>query len=134
MARYWRRTREVSPLWQFVNGRMLTRIDNEWRETGEFPSPKALLDFTGNSVRECDEHGNDLTTPTTAPVEKPSYYIKGGMECIDVINAVVVDCGPQEAYLIGNVIKYLWRFKQKNGKEDVAKARKYIDMLLASMA
>ena len=33
-------------------------------------------------------------------------------------------------FLTGNCIKYLWRHKDKNGKEDLLKARHYIDMLI----
>lgn len=34
-------------------------------------------------------------------------------------------------FLEGNVIKYVTRHKNKNGAEDLKKARHYIDMLLA---
>jgi hypothetical protein len=33
-------------------------------------------------------------------------------------------------YLEGNVIKYISRYKQKNGINDLRKARHYIDMLI----
>jgi hypothetical protein len=33
-------------------------------------------------------------------------------------------------YLEGNVIKYVTRHKYKNGKEDLLKARHYIDIIL----
>ena len=33
-------------------------------------------------------------------------------------------------YLQGNVIKYVTRYKDKNGLEDLQKARHYIDMLI----
>ena len=33
-------------------------------------------------------------------------------------------------YIEGNIIKYICRYKQKNGKEDLLKARHYIDMLI----
>lgn len=32
----------------------------------------------------------------------------------------------------GNIIKYVTRHKQKNGKEDLLKARHYIDLLIES--
>ena len=31
---------------------------------------------------------------------------------------------------VGNAIKYLCRYKNKNGKEDLLKAKKYIDLLI----
>lgn len=33
-------------------------------------------------------------------------------------------------YMAGNVIKYVSRYKEKNGIEDLKKARHYIDMLI----
>lgn len=41
------------------------------------------------------------------------------IECIDVVRHL--------DFNIGNVIKYLWRFKDKNGVEDLKKARWYLD-------
>lgn len=33
-------------------------------------------------------------------------------------------------FCVGNVIKYVCRYKAKNGKEDLLKARHYIDLLI----
>ena len=33
-------------------------------------------------------------------------------------------------FSVGNVIKYMCRYKHKNGKEDLLKARHYIDLLI----
>lgn len=62
-------------------------------------------------------------------VNKPSHYVKDGMECIDFIRAIVSDLTPYEAYCLGNVVKYLWRFKDKNGVIDLDKAVRYIEFL-----
>lgn len=35
-----------------------------------------------------------------------------------------------EGYCIGNVIKYILRYKQKGGDSDLYKAREYIDFLI----
>jgi len=35
-------------------------------------------------------------------------------------------------YIVGNIIKYVCRYKFKNGIEDLRKARHYIDMLIES--
>ena len=35
-------------------------------------------------------------------------------------------------YVEGNVIKYVMRFRDKNGLEDLLKARQYLDMLIAA--
>lgn len=75
----------------------------------------------------------DFGTANEAPppdmVNKPAHYVKGNMECIDFIKAIVSDLTPYEAYCLGNVVKYLWRFKDKNGVIDLDKAVRYIEFL-----
>ena len=61
----------------------------------------------------------------------PDYYIKNGHECQECIDMITADCNGVEAFIIGNIIKYLWRYKGKNGNRDLSKAKTYIDMLLA---
>lgn len=58
-------------------------------------------------------------------VNHPSHYNQGGVECIDAIRAALGKDG-FEAFCIGNVIKYLWRYKHKNGLEDLQKAEVYL--------
>lgn len=38
--------------------------------------------------------------------------------------------GNDLGFAVGNVIKYVCRYKHKNGKEDLLKARHYIDLLI----
>lgn len=63
-------------------------------------------------------------------VNHPAHYTQGGIECIDAIEAAVTGLNGIEAVCTGNAIKYLWRWKQKNGVEDLKKARWYIDRLI----
>lgn len=63
-------------------------------------------------------------------MEKPSYYNQGKIECIDAISAATLRLNGFEAFCTGNAIKYLWRWKEKGGDEDLRKARNYIDFLL----
>lgn len=64
-------------------------------------------------------------------VNTPPHYISdSGIETIDVIKAFTKDLDPFEAYCTGNVIKYICRWKHKNGIEDLKKARWYIDRIL----
>lgn len=63
-------------------------------------------------------------------VNHPDHYCQGGVECIDAIRAAVTDLTGLEAVCTGNAIKYLWRWKRKNGAEDLKKARWYIDRLI----
>lgn len=65
-------------------------------------------------------------------VNQPPHYISdNGIETIDVIEAFTKDLGPFEAYCTGNIIKYVCRWKHKNGLEDLKKARWYINKLLS---
>lgn len=64
------------------------------------------------------------------PVHEPSHYTQGGVECIDAIEAAVTGLAPFEAFLVGNCLKYIWRFDKKNGNEDLEKAKWYLDTLL----
>lgn len=65
-------------------------------------------------------------------VEHPQHYCAGGIECIDAIEAALSSQkDPAEAFLTGQVLKYLWRYPLKNGVEDLKKARWYLDRLIA---
>lgn len=64
------------------------------------------------------------------PVNHPEHYTRGGIECIDAITAAVCELPGTEAWLVGQVIKYVWRYKWKNGLEDLSKARFYLDRLI----
>ena len=61
-------------------------------------------------------------------VNNPSHYNKGGIECIDAIAAATGE--GFEFYLQGNIMKYMWRYRYKNGTEDLKKARWYLDKLI----
>jgi len=63
-------------------------------------------------------------------VERPRHYNQGKVECIDAIESAVATLSGYEGYLIGSAIKYLWRWKIKNGKEDLLKARWFLDKLI----
>lgn len=65
------------------------------------------------------------------PVNKPSHYTQGEIECIDAIEAAL---GPEgfKAFCRGNVIKYSWRteHKHKDGQQDLEKARWYLNRII----
>ena len=65
----------------------------------------------------------------TDNVNSPSHYTQGGIECIDAIRASL---GLFEFadYCKGNIIKYLWRYRFKNGVEDLKKARVYLNWMI----
>ena len=63
-------------------------------------------------------------------VNHPSHYCQGGIEVIDIIESAVTGLEPFEAVCAGNAIKYLCRWKHKNGVEDLQKAVWYINKLI----
>ena len=60
----------------------------------------------------------------------PSHYQREGMQCIDVIEAATANLRGIDAACTANALKYLWRWKDKNGVEDLKKARWYLDHLI----
>lgn len=54
----------------------------------------------------------------------PAYYTQGKIEVLDFIEDQKLD------YHEGNIIKYICRYKYKNGLEDLKKARFYLDRLI----
>ncbi len=62
-------------------------------------------------------------------VNHPPHYNKYGVECIDALRAATGE--GFEYYLQGNVMKYLWRYRYKNGIEDLKKANWYLELLIA---
>ena len=52
------------------------------------------------------------------------HYSKLAIQPVTYINANGL------SYLQGNVIKYVTRYKDKNGLQDLEKAKHYIDMLI----
>jgi len=63
-------------------------------------------------------------------VNSPPHYNQSGIECIDAIEAATGLGEGFEYYLQGNIIKYLWRYRYKNGTEDLKKAQWYLEKLI----
>ncbi len=61
-------------------------------------------------------------------VNSPSHYNQAGVECIQAIEASL---SKEEfiGYLRGNILKYTWRCRYKNGAEDIAKSIWYAKLL-----
>ncbi len=60
----------------------------------------------------------------------PHYQSKKGMEVIDVIEAFTEGLEGVEATDTGNIIKYICRWKKKNGIEDLKKIEWYLKHLI----
>lgn len=65
-------------------------------------------------------------------VDHPNHYqSESGLEVIDVIKAFTSELSGEEAFCIGNAIKYICRYSKKNGVEDLEKAKWYIDRAIS---
>lgn len=79
-----------------------------------------------------DKDGNFNIVETDDPmVSHPSHYQSAtGLEAIDVIEAFTADLMGIEATDTGNVLKYMCRWKSKNGLQDLKKAKWYLEHLI----
>lgn len=67
-------------------------------------------------------------------VNHPDHYkTESGLETIDVIEAFTHGLDGIEAVCTGNVIKYICRWKKKNGVQDLKKAEWYLKRLIRHM-
>lgn len=63
-------------------------------------------------------------------INHPPHYTVGKVECIDAIESATTCLQGLEAVCTANVIKYVWRWKFKNGVEDLEKASWYLNKLI----
>lgn len=64
-------------------------------------------------------------------VAHPAHYqTSNGLETIDVMEAFTEDMAGYEAVCTSNVLKYICRWKKKNGLEDLKKAEWYLKRLI----
>ena len=98
--------------------RTCSTCENEEKKfSDEYPCAKC---------RDCDLWEMKHELYMNDPVNHPAHYISGcGFECIEMMEMVfgkeaVID------YCVVNAFKYIWRHKQKNGTEDIAKAEWYL--------
>ena len=64
-------------------------------------------------------------------VNHPEHYLtKNGLETIDVIEAFTDGLVGIEATDTGNILKYICRWKKKNGLQDLQKALWYLNHLI----
>ena len=94
-------------------------------ESGKWITTHVPMDMTNSQIKEL--------IPIKDPVNHPTHYTQGKVECIDAIESATVGKNGIEAVCVGNVIKYLWRYEQKGGKESVEKAQYYLNKLLEKM-
>ena len=67
--------------------------------------------------------------PINDTVNHPSHYNYGEIEVIDYCDQVCKTYPPELAPYVFNAIKYLSRANMKNGREDIAKAKYFVERL-----
>ncbi len=86
------------------------------------------LHTSAEDLRElCDIFGSPTTPPPSDPLNPP-HYTRFKIQPLDFIRENNLD------FLTGNVIKYVLRADAKNGREDLLKARRYLDEMLKGAA
>lgn len=93
-------------------------------------SPDKLRELNDLPPIEEDPVAHTENASGDDPVNHPSHYTSGGIECLEAIKASM-DVQGFADFLKGQVIKYVWRYQLK-GKplEDLKKARFYLDRLI----
>ena len=102
--------RDAEIVWQrYTQPEELPFIDDE---------PKSLND----TYAEIEQVRQDA-------INNPTHYTNGNIECLDAMQAML---SPDEfiGFLRGNIFKYQWRYKLKNGVEDLKKAQFYQNKLI----
>lgn len=66
----------------------------------------------------------------------PIYYDPKSEDGVSCWNAIESATGKRgfEDYCVGCIIKYLWRFREKNGVQDLKKSQKYLSFLISSFS
>lgn len=88
-----------------------------------------VIDDTPTIDDTVEENSEDVNPDT---VNRPAHYTSGSIECIDAIQAAFGNETVKD-FCLCNAFKYLWRHRNKNGVEDLKKARWYLNRLIREM-
>lgn len=97
---------------------------------------KGVIFTNGRFIKSSDIIGverlyNPNGSQISDPVNHPSHYkSETGLEAIDAIEAFTFDLKGIEAVDTGNILKYICRWKKKNGLQDLKKAQWYLNHLI----
>jgi hypothetical protein len=83
---------------------------------------------TVDKPRHYSNESSDLVRKVRSAIIQPG----SNMDSIECFNAMIscLDIDEIRGYLRGNVFKYQWRYKVKNGIEDLEKALWYLNKLI----
>lgn len=78
-----------------------------------------------------DKEADQAEKPETDSIHHPDHYTWKGIECQEIIEAMTEGLNGIEAYYMGNIIKYLYRYPKKGTLvQDLKKAAQYVEFLL----
>lgn len=84
------------------------------------------------AIKALEAHGYD-EPPTLDMINHPNHYKgRNGLESIEIIQNFATD-EMEMGFYWGNAMKYMTRYRNKNGLEDLKKARKNLDWLIEKM-
>jgi len=90
-----------------------------------------LTEPVGFTAAKADETIN--TGSVYDPVTKPAHYAgHTGIECKAAMESML-GTDAYTSYMQGCAFKYLWRWRDKNGIEDLKKARECIDNVIRAI-
>lgn len=103
--------------------------------TGSWNGKNGHCEYVANAylekIEDTDERmDTERMSNDKVMINHPPHYTAGKVECIDAIESATGDLTGIEAVCTGNVIKYVWRWKLKNGVEDLEKASWYLNKLI----
>lgn len=93
----------------------------------------AWRSYAGTTEKDDEADLNECIGQDVDVVNHQSHYNKGRIECIDAIDSATTGKSGIEAVCVANVIKYLYRYEEKNGLEDVKKAKWYLNKLISEL-
>ncbi|HEU4589395.1 MAG TPA: DUF3310 domain-containing protein [Steroidobacteraceae bacterium] len=80
------------------------------------PTPKPSIEELADALANI---GGDL-------VNHPPHYMRGGLECVDIVEAMAEGWEPQTALRLGQAVQYVFRHAHKgnhrDGTQDLKKA------------
>ena len=97
----------------------------------DWDSAAAMAYFEGLTKKENWDGYTKIRLEPNGVVDKPRHYTHGKIECIEYIRDQVEDF---ESYCMGNVLKYVSRYRHKGAPvDDLRKARVYLDWLIGEV-
>lgn len=119
-----------------VDSDAIVEVKCRWHNQHQYNNDRAG-DFywahTGGNGDRLEQDLNECIGQDFDVVNHPSHYTKGRIECIDAIDSATTGKSGIEAVCVANIIKYLFRYEEKNGLEDVKKAKWYLNKLISEL-